>query len=1218
MAYTFFISCVSVELAEWRMRLTECLRGLTRSVNVQEDFVPMSEDALIALDSHIRKCDKMIHIVGAEAGSIPDIRAIKQLLNLRPDLLRMVPALADASPNFEGISYTFWEAWLALYHMRQLVVFVPADGSPEAGPLVAKHIERLGKARRPARRVDNIDHLIIDVLRSEELRHDRLAEPFDTIRQLRLEGYDEDIGGQMDKRRAVVGTQAAWNFLREGRYASRPELLKDMYEAFERWWQGDAQANSDQFSVFWLEGRSGDGKSVALLQLAELHMLLCPDAIVVRLTDPSRLPEVMRWLQPSSTRALILIDDLHRVTNLDDLPTRLHGVLEEGCAPIPILACGPTPERQAFAHAHRRLFTVTPRTVRGATTLERTTLCEWFGKPPPGATDSNSLLVEFLFELRVGEPIQTFSKNFLARLEQVGVLPAMKSVLAVNALDIAAPQSVLEEGRGRDFIERLADADQGHFKLDSLLPDGEAGLRFSHNRIAWRVFWEWTHDPLIGRDEKPMAQALHPVLRAVQASVPNRTAIINALFDRWRTIQENDTAAPTRLADALLARLGHDPGVELAFLTHLFHAYNRTNTRCGSAAIFSATRRILDASPCMSWLSCAMAAGWLARLSQEPEFRAPGDEALCWTVLNHAGNVDYAGGGLVSLASRKETANAWVPRLGEWLGSNGLASSASLAWAWALSRTPQDKDIQLGALEWCKSHDQTQGVHQLLAQLVSVTPQEETTRALALEWCSKNAQTQGVYQLLAQLVSAAPQDERIRARALEWCAQNAQTQGVHQLLAQLVSVAPQDERIRGRALRWCAQNSQTQGVHQLLAQLVIVAPQDERIHAQALRWCTDHAQTKGVHQLLARLVSAAPQDETIRAQALEWCAKHAQTNGVHELLRQIVSIAHQNERIRAQALEWCAQNTQTEGVHELLAQLVSVAPEDEKVRAQAVAWCSSNLGSKGVHRLITLLIESKADDPDIISITWRIAQTTSPNAAASRNLARLLRTDGSASPVEITRIEDALGGIPESREKEAAQFEFILSLAAANEPLKRILAHLQTIGDRTSAVHYRARELTGLLRNAPNNERVIDLLLALKQANKGPSSLRLVAARAAASAVEVVLEAVMRRPSDARDLLYLVAVGASHAPGLDQRLLNLQTLWPRDHLGFFWRAVLSCRNIPPDKYMLRLVATLNASHHPNQEILRSLALRPDYASNFEKQMPSHIANLVTLHRIKPG
>ncbi|MGH2604843.1 MAG: hypothetical protein ACRDJ9_36295, partial [Dehalococcoidia bacterium] len=80
------------------------------------------------LDTYIRHCDAVIHLIGKAAGAVPEGPAVAALLAEYPDLGARLPPLAqDLRKPQPEFSYTQWEAYLAIYHRRPLFVYRPTD-----------------------------------------------------------------------------------------------------------------------------------------------------------------------------------------------------------------------------------------------------------------------------------------------------------------------------------------------------------------------------------------------------------------------------------------------------------------------------------------------------------------------------------------------------------------------------------------------------------------------------------------------------------------------------------------------------------------------------------------------------------------------------------------------------------------------------------------------------------------------------------------------------------------------------------------------------------------------------------------------------------------------------------------------------------------------------------------------------------------------------------
>ena len=133
MSVKIFLSAVSDEFRAYR----DALRGdLTRhnvEVKVQEDFKDHGGVTLDKLDLYIANCDAVVHLVGDLTGSDAKPASRQAILAKYDDLADKFPQLREPLANGSAISYTQWEAWLALYHGKALLIAKAADAAPR-GP----------------------------------------------------------------------------------------------------------------------------------------------------------------------------------------------------------------------------------------------------------------------------------------------------------------------------------------------------------------------------------------------------------------------------------------------------------------------------------------------------------------------------------------------------------------------------------------------------------------------------------------------------------------------------------------------------------------------------------------------------------------------------------------------------------------------------------------------------------------------------------------------------------------------------------------------------------------------------------------------------------------------------------------------------------------------------------------------------------------------------
>ena len=132
-----FISCVSDEFEKpearfpgFRSSLRKYLTAADCEVKVQEDFRQEGQILTVAkLDGYIRNCAAVIHLVGAKPGAMADARAVAEYLQAEPKFLERYPDLRAKLGDFSGITYTQWEAFLALHHGVNLFVYATEDAA---------------------------------------------------------------------------------------------------------------------------------------------------------------------------------------------------------------------------------------------------------------------------------------------------------------------------------------------------------------------------------------------------------------------------------------------------------------------------------------------------------------------------------------------------------------------------------------------------------------------------------------------------------------------------------------------------------------------------------------------------------------------------------------------------------------------------------------------------------------------------------------------------------------------------------------------------------------------------------------------------------------------------------------------------------------------------------------------------------------------------------
>jgi tetratricopeptide (TPR) repeat protein len=114
-------------------------------VRVQEDFPQTAVDTVRKLADEIRPRAVVVHLVGEKPGTVAAPAAVAEYLQAEPNFLAHLPELRAALGDCAGLSYTQWEAFIALHHGIPLLVYATDRASAQQA-----HLDRLKRARRYA------------------------------------------------------------------------------------------------------------------------------------------------------------------------------------------------------------------------------------------------------------------------------------------------------------------------------------------------------------------------------------------------------------------------------------------------------------------------------------------------------------------------------------------------------------------------------------------------------------------------------------------------------------------------------------------------------------------------------------------------------------------------------------------------------------------------------------------------------------------------------------------------------------------------------------------------------------------------------------------------------------------------------------------------------------------------------------------------------------
>ena len=254
-----FLSCVTNEFGSYRKLISDHLiESGAVEIEKQETFRASGEQTLIMLDDYIRSCDYVVHIVGNQTGGIPNAANRKPIIE-RYTYSQLHERLGLSKADIDGLSYTQWEAWLAVLHDRKILICTPEehavrdyslrveDSTGEQAAHMSRHLQMLRKTGRYADvslKFSDHNSLTVGIMRALQPR----LRTVDSNRVVPKEGllqFDESAAGFY------------WKLLPPPHHEIGGQCIPDSVQHWKHFLESDAPTNS----VGVLFGVSGSGKS---------------------------------------------------------------------------------------------------------------------------------------------------------------------------------------------------------------------------------------------------------------------------------------------------------------------------------------------------------------------------------------------------------------------------------------------------------------------------------------------------------------------------------------------------------------------------------------------------------------------------------------------------------------------------------------------------------------------------------------------------------------------------------------------------------------------------------------------------------------------------------------------------------------------------------------------------------------------------------------------
>ena len=330
-----FLSCVSDEFGDDRDALRRALTRPNVEIKIQEDFQNRGGDTLALLEDYIESCDVVVHLAGEMAGSAPASSSVDDLLRRRPELAARLAEKGMDREAFGRLTYTQWEAWLAIGFnkdgaRKNLVIVTPAFGVKRGAKFAPTRL----CARVPGRssRAAQGDRLL-----SREAVHQRRQSCRACFR-VRGSGRPQESAGSVTKPRNLPFASLG------GLFAGRDEDLADLHTALlgakgapvalhglggigktrlaiEYAWSREAVYSA----LLFVSASDGAALNAGLAGLTAFEILDLPEKEAR--DDATKITAVLRWLESNPTWLMILdnVDDRAAVAEVAKLMPRLKG-----------------------------------------------------------------------------------------------------------------------------------------------------------------------------------------------------------------------------------------------------------------------------------------------------------------------------------------------------------------------------------------------------------------------------------------------------------------------------------------------------------------------------------------------------------------------------------------------------------------------------------------------------------------------------------------------------------------------------------------------------------------------------------------------------------------------------------------------------------------------------------------------------------------------------
>lgn len=681
--------------------------------------------------------------------------------------------------------------------------------------------------------------------------------------------------------KVLTGERPQTHHLSEGFFAPRPAVYHPLVDQVREW---SIESTSDpdkqlRLPVFWIGGRSGSGKSVALMHVLALLYESGLGTVLWLGNKTELLRQAIPWalqLNAQGRQVIIGIDDPYAPnTQSTDIVWKeslaiLEGVRQSGdwsALPL-IVCCGPSEQAERIQRDLPEEVNVRFVEMPEEGQEDISQLRNWYTqrtkKLPPNIGDENVLLVQLFFQWETGQDLKQFASRFRNRIKESDSQGALEElithILCVNRLYVGYPAGAI----GQHLTPELQDTfrrlrEEHHIK--QTVSDYGIGLWLAHPHLSNVIYQSWY--PL----KSNRAQRTEHLRRVITECLEFGNSPSEKMAPLWAI---SNAMLGTSSQSPLVGRLDQETITNL-----LPYVYASRLQVSGKRLTLSelpvwiqlhalSSLKVLRPDPVDEALSCIT----VDNLAEQ------GLRLTCHKLLQYHKSFPehqrlkitesiiellvqapqwHEWGQVADDAYRRTKDSRFVMLIIDWLKVHPQSKWAGRLFDGLFTHNPTDPEILDAAGKLLPQVEGEWGWGDIAIRLMEVSKPELPVPVL--EWAKNNCRELGACFVLGHLLRSGRR--LARGWAFKWCARWHRERIANYVLEPLLTSLGQHEKLRDWCIRWVSAGHWNVDTGYIVEKMINTFPTDTEVLSIGLRWLENNNLGHGSWQYIWRALYKA-------------------------------------------------------------------------------------------------------------------------------------------------------------------------------------------------------------------------------------------------------------------------------------------------------------------------------------------------------------------------